>query len=79
MAILVPGRVCRKVVGKNAGAYCVVVERAGKKRVVIDGPRIKRKVVATSQLEPLPLVLPNVSKDTDSKILAEKLKKEGYE
>ena len=54
------GRVCRKIKGKDAGKYCVVVNRFGRRDknfVLIDGVGIKRRKINTSHIEPLPVVL----------------------
>lgn len=57
MIVMDIGRVCKMVRGKNAGQYCVIVDKPEKSRVLIDGEDVKRKEVAISHLEPLPVVL----------------------
>jgi len=54
------GRVCKKVKGKDAGKYCVVVNRFGRRDknfVLIDGIGVRRRKVNISHLEPIPVVL----------------------
>lgn len=70
------GRVCRKVKGKDAGKYCVVVER-DKNLVLIDGKEIKRKKVNVINLEPLPKVL-KIKKGAVTKDVIKELKKEKF-
>lgn len=74
--ILEVGRVCRKVKGREAGKYCVVVEKPEKGSVLVDGRDIRRKKTSTHQLEPLPVVL-KIKKGTETKDVVKALEKEG--
>lgn len=75
--ILEIGRVCRKVRGKEAGRYCVVVEKPEKKFVLVDGRDVKRKKVSVNHLEPLPVVL-KIKKKAGTETVAKALEKEGF-
>ncbi len=75
--ILEVGRVCRKVKGKDAGKYCVVVEKPEKKFVLVDGKDVKRKKMSTNHLEPLPTVL-KIKKSARTETVVKALEKEGF-
>jgi large subunit ribosomal protein L14e len=75
--ILEIGRVCRKVRGKEAGRYCVVVEKPEKKFVLVDGRDVKRRKVSVNHLEPLPVVL-KIKKNAGTETVAKALEKEGF-
>lgn len=51
------GRVCVKLVGREAGRRCVIVDLAEKSFVLVTGPKsvtgIKRRRVNTGHIEPL--------------------------
>ena len=51
------GRICRKLRGKDAGKYCVIVEKIDKNFVLTDGKGMKRKKTNILHLEPLPKTL----------------------
>lgn len=55
--ILDVGRVCRKVQGRDAGAYCVVVNRLDKNFILVEGKKVRSKKVNATHLEPLPVRL----------------------
>lgn len=55
--IMEVGRVCRIVKGKDAGKYCVVVDRADKNFVIVDGKGMKKSKMNVLHLEPLPKVV----------------------
>jgi large subunit ribosomal protein L14e len=55
--IMEVGRVCRKLRGKEAGEYCVVVEKIDESFVLVDGKGMKRKKTNIMHLEPIPEVL----------------------
>ena len=74
--IMEVGRVCRKVNGKDARKYCVVVER-DKNLVLIDGKGIKRRKVNALNLEPLPKVL-KIKKGAATKDVIKELEKEKF-
>ncbi len=46
-----PGRVCRKLTGREAGRYCVIVDATDPRFVVIEGD-VKRRRCNISHLEP---------------------------
>jgi len=56
MVTLDVGRVCMKVVGKEAGKYCVVVKKENKSFVLVSGPKmltgVKRRKANVTHLEP---------------------------
>jgi large subunit ribosomal protein L14e len=47
------GRVCVKLKGREAGQRCVVVDVIDRNYVMITGPRVKRRRVNMSHLDPL--------------------------
>lgn len=55
--ILESGRVCMKIAGREAGKYCIVVERKDDSFVVVSGPKsitqVKRRICNIVHLEPL--------------------------
>ena len=51
------GRVCRKTTGKDAGKYCVIVEKIDDNYVMTEGVAQKKKKTNIKHLEPLPKVL----------------------
>ena len=75
--ILDIGRVCRKVAGKDAGKYCVVVEKPDKNMVLIDGKDMKRKKTSIKHVEPLPEVL-KIKKDAKTADVVKALEKAGF-
>ena len=74
MASLQVGRVCMKVVGREAGMYCVVVKPVSKSFVEISGPKlltgIKRRKVNISHLEPTQHMLEIKEGATDEDLVA---------
>ena len=73
------GRVCRKIKGKDAGKYCVVVNRFGRRDksfVLIDGVGVKRRKINTSHIEPLPVVL-EIEKNADTDAVVNALNEKG--
>ena len=73
--IIEVGRVCRKLRGKDAGKYCVIVEKIDKNSVMIEGKGMKRKKTNINHLEPLPQVL-DVKKEDNNHEIVQKLEKE---
>jgi len=61
MSLYEPGRVCVKIVGREAGSYCVVVEVKDESYVVVTGPKhlsgVRRRNCNTRHLEPLETTL----------------------
>ena len=51
------GRVCRKTTGKDAGKYCVIVEKIDDNFVMTEGVAQKKKKTNIKHLEPMPKVL----------------------
>jgi large subunit ribosomal protein L14e len=55
------GRICVKVVGREAGSHCVVVEQKETNYVMITGPKhitgVRRRLCNIRHLEPLETVL----------------------
>lgn len=62
MSLFIPGRVCVKIAGRDAGLKCVVVNLE-KNYALIDG-QTRRKRCNIVHLEPLETVLP-LEKDAD--------------
>jgi len=75
--ILEVGRVCRKTRGREAGNYCVVVDKVNKNHVMIDGKDVRRKKVNILHLEPLPVVL-KIGKGAKKEEVSMALEKEGF-
>ena len=75
--ILDTGRVCRKVRGRDAGNYCVVLERADGGRVIVEGRGVKKGKVSVRHIEPLPVVL-KITKKARSATIIKALEKEGF-
>lgn len=73
--ILSIGRVCKKVKGRDAGKYCVVVDRMGK-MVVIDGKGMKRSKCNIFHLEPMPITI-DITKSDNKETIVKKLAEAG--
>jgi len=69
------GRVCVKVLGREAGKKCVVVEKANENFVIVDG-ELKRRKCNINHLEPLDLML-KIKKDASSDDIIDALGKAG--
>lgn len=66
-----------KVRGKDAGKYCVIVDRADKNFVFVEGRGIKKKEkINAMHLEPLPIVL-NIKKNSKQDIVIKALEEQG--
>ena len=61
MSLYEPGRICIKVAGREAGSYCVIVEKKEENYVMVTGPKaltgIRRRSCNVRHLEPLETVL----------------------
>ena len=61
MSLYEPGRICVKVAGREAGSYCVIVEKKEDNYVIITGPKeltgIRRRSCNIRHLESLETVL----------------------
>ncbi len=82
------GTVCLKVAGREAGKYCVVVEKTDDKGfVTITGPKaltgVRRRKVNVAHIEPTSLKVKVAEKATDAEVekayTADALKKLGIE
>ena len=69
------GRVCLKVLGREAGKKCVIVEKIDNNFVLVDG-EMKRRRCNINHLEPLDLVL-KIKKDSTNEEILEALTKAG--
>lgn len=67
-----------KVRGKDAGKYCVILDKGSKNLVEVAGKGIKKGKVNASHLEPLPKVLKNIKKNSKKETIVKKLEKEGF-
>ncbi len=74
--ILEVGRVCRMTRGRDAGSYCVVIDRIDRNKVTIDGRDVRRKNVSIRHLEPLPVVL-KIKKGSRKDEVSKALEEEG--
>jgi len=74
VAALEVGRVCMKIVGREAGKYCVVLKKESDAFVSVTGPKlltgIKRRKCNIEHLEPLPHVLEIKENAADEEVLA---------
>ncbi|MFW9843784.1 MAG: 50S ribosomal protein L14e [Candidatus Thorarchaeota archaeon] len=61
MTLYETGRICVKVVGREAGSHCVVVEQKEANYVIITGPKhitgVRRRLCNIRHLEPLETIL----------------------
>ncbi len=73
--IIEVGRVCRKTTGKDAGKYCVIVEKIDDNYVMTEGIAQKRKKTSILHLEPLPKVL-EIKKGASTDEVKKKLEEE---
>ncbi len=69
------GRICCKTSGREAGNYCVIVNRINDNLVLIDG-YVRRKKCNIKHLEPLDKII-KVDKDTNSEIIKKLIKESG--
>ncbi len=67
------GRVCLKIAGREAGRYCVIVNRIDDNFVTVTGPRnltdVKRRRCNVNHLEPILDVLKIKADATDESVL----------
>ena len=73
--IIEVGRVCRKTTGKDAGKYCVIVEKIDDNFVMTEGVAQKKKKTNIKHLEPLPKVL-DIKKGASLEEVKKKLEEE---
>lgn len=61
MTLYETGRICVKVVGREAGSHCVIVEQKETTTVIITGPKnisgVRRRICNIRHLEPLETLL----------------------
>jgi large subunit ribosomal protein L14e len=69
------GRVCRKTTGKDAGKYCVIVEKIDDNFVMTEGVAQKKKKTNIKHLEPIPKVL-DIKKGASLEEVKKKLEEE---
>ncbi|ODS38728.1 MAG: hypothetical protein A7316_07320 [Candidatus Altiarchaeales archaeon WOR_SM1_86-2] len=74
--IMSVGRVCKKVTGRDAGNYCVVIGKLERNSVLVDGKNVRRRKVSIGHLEPLPLKV-KVGQNADTENVVKALEKEG--
>ncbi|MFQ5800540.1 MAG: 50S ribosomal protein L14e [Candidatus Hydrothermarchaeales archaeon] len=68
------GRVCVKLVGREAGKKCVIVGRVDKNFVLIAGTKVKRRRCNVRHLEPTDIKL-DIKQDASDAVLKKALKK----
>jgi large subunit ribosomal protein L14e len=73
--IIEVGRVCRKTTGKDAGKYCVIVEKIDDNYVMTEGVAQKKKKTNIKHLEPIPKVL-EIKKGASLEDIKKKLEEE---
>ncbi|PKP60692.1 MAG: 50S ribosomal protein L14e [Candidatus Altiarchaeales archaeon HGW-Altiarchaeales-1] len=73
--ILSIGRVCKKIKGRDAGKYCVVVDKAGK-TVVVDGKGMKKSKSNIFHLVPMPVTI-DITKNDNTETIVKKLAEAG--
>lgn len=70
------GRVAMKIAGREAGRYCVILEKQDKNFVLVDGD-VKRKRCNIDHLKILPTVL-KIKKSDSKETILNILKKSGF-
>lgn len=72
MKLYETGRVCVKLMGRETGCYCVVVEQLDGKYVIVTGPKnisgVRRRRANIRHLEPLETLLPIKDGADDSEV-----------
>ena len=71
------GRVCKKLVGREAGRVCVIVSKSEGPFVLIDGD-VKRRNCNTNHLEPLSNVV-DLKENASTKDVVSSLQNAGFE
>ncbi len=73
--VMETGRVCMKTAGREAGRYCVVLDKVDNDFVMITGPKaltkVKRRKCNVDHLEPLPYKLKIKKDSSDSDVMKE--------
>ena len=72
MTLYETGRICVKVVGREAGSHCVVVEQNETNYVTVTGPKnisgVRRRLCNIRHLEPLETIL-EISAGADDEVV----------
>jgi large subunit ribosomal protein L14e len=80
MSLYETGRVCVKTMGREAGSYCVVLEKKDESYVVVTGPKnlsgIRRRSCNIRHLEPLETVL-TIASDADDEAVEKAIDEAG--
>jgi large subunit ribosomal protein L14e len=80
MSLYETGRVCVKTVGREAGSYCVIIDKKDESYVVVTGPKylsgVRRRNCNTRHLEPLETVL-SIAADADDKDVEKAIEEAG--
>jgi len=67
-----PGRVCMKIAGREAGKYCVILEKINDSFVLVTGPKsvtkVKRRKCNVNHIEPTQEKLEIKEKATDDEV-----------
>lgn len=74
--VMTLGRVCTKLVGREAGEVCVIVDVVDKTYVLVCGPQVKRRKCNIKHLEPHKKVV-QIEKGASDEKVVEALKSEG--
>ncbi len=77
-SIFIPGRVCVKIAGREAGRHCAVLEVVDDNFVVVEGPEVRKRKCNVAHLEPLNEIVDkeNAVKEISEKFGIEVRKKE---
>ncbi|MHA2026167.1 MAG: 50S ribosomal protein L14e [Candidatus Thorarchaeota archaeon] len=80
MSLYETGRVCVKTMGREAGSYCVVLDKKDDSYVVVTGPRklsgVKRRSCNIRHLEPLEIML-TIAADADDEAIEKAIEEAG--
>jgi large subunit ribosomal protein L14e len=80
MSLYKTGRVCVKTMGREAGSFCVIVEKQEDNYVVISGPKhisgVRRRRCNTHHLEPLDIVV-RITTGADDEAVEKAIESEG--
>jgi len=72
MALITKGRVARKAQGRDAGEACVVLTDPKDNKVLVEGPKVRRRQVNVLHLEPTNKIV-EAGEDADSQKIKELL------
>jgi large subunit ribosomal protein L14e len=80
MSLYETGRICIKVAGREAGSYCVVLEKKDESYVVVTGPKhlsgVRRRNCNIRHLEPLETML-TINADADDEAVEKAIEEAG--